>query len=92
MLRFSYREPFNGFNSASVKREAIYALQSQKQNPLKGHRTCVGGKLTNVVVDDENTGKVLIDGACFGHNISIIPNSKVVARPLSREIREECIT
>lgn len=51
----------------------------------------MGGKLTNVVVDDENTGKVLIDGGCFGQNISIIPNSKVVARPLAREIREECL-
>lgn len=51
----------------------------------------VGGKLTNVVVDDENTGKTLIDGGCFGQNISIIPNSKVVARPIAREIREQCI-
>jgi chromosome segregation ATPase len=47
----------------------------------------VGGRLQNVVVDNEQTSKLLIDKNTFGFT-TFIPNEKVVSKPIAREIRE----
>lgn len=49
----------------------------------------VGGRLNNVVVDNEQTSKLLIDKGTFGFT-TFIPNEKVVSKPMAREVREEC--
>ena len=45
------------------------------------------GRLQNVVVDNEQTSKLLIDKNTFGFT-TFIPNEKVVSKPIAREIRE----
>lgn len=47
----------------------------------------VGGKLYNVVTDNEHVSQALIDSASFGSNTSYIPNNKMRSRVVPNEIK-----
>ena len=36
-----------------------------------------GGKLHNIVVENEIISKMVIERECFGKNVSVIPNNKI---------------
>lgn len=56
---------------------------------IKPLEAIAGGKLFNIVVDNENTSKLLLKRQCFGGaNVIFIPNNKIVPNPLSDDVIE----
>lgn len=44
---------------------------------MKALEAGAGGKLLNIVVDNEITAKVLLKKNCFNHGVNLIPNNKI---------------
>jgi structural maintenance of chromosome 2 len=44
-----------------------------------------GGRLYNIVVENEVVSKQLIERESFGKNVTIIPNNKIKYKPLSND-------
>lgn len=47
-----------------------------------------GGRLFNIVVENEVISKQLIERESFGKNVTIIPNNKIKYKAISRETAE----
>jgi chromosome segregation ATPase len=45
-----------------------------------------GGKLQNIVVENEQISKLVIERDTFGKNVSVIPNNKIRYRELRGNI------
>ena len=48
-----------------------------------------GGKLTNIVVANENVSKLVIEKQTFGKNVAVIPNNKITSKQLKPHVVEE---
>ena len=46
----------------------------------------LGGRLFNIVVDNENTSKILLKKQAFSGNVIFIPNNKIVANPIPEDV------
>eukprot|EP00051_Salpingoeca_urceolata_P022933 m.381612 g.381612 ORF g.381612 m.381612 type:complete len:1209 (+) comp20043_c0_seq2:233-3859(+) len=84
-LNFSYKTPSKGFDRSAVKglvAELITVKDSAASTALE---VTAGGKLYNVVVDNEVTGKELLTKGGLQRRVTIIPLNKIAQNPLSRE-------
>ncbi len=50
-------------------------------------QVAAGGKLYNVIVDTEQTGKLLLKGGRLRQRVTIIPLNKIDAREISTQAR-----
>mmetsp|Transcript_46939 Transcript_46939/g.102051 ORF Transcript_46939/g.102051 Transcript_46939/m.102051 type:complete len:1213 (+) Transcript_46939:45-3683(+) len=79
-LDFSYSDPYQGFKRSAVK-GVVSKLFSIKPEHASFHRAlevCAGGRLFFVVVDNEETGKALLEKGQLRRRVTIIPLNKIV--------------
>jgi len=77
---FHYADPYPGFNRSAVK-GAVAQLFHIKSDFAQYHRAlevCAGGRLFFVVVDNEQTGKALLEKGQLRRRVTIIPLNKIV--------------
>ncbi|SCV01128.1 LANO_0F10264g1_1 [Lachancea nothofagi CBS 11611] len=85
-IEFSYSKPSPHFNSNSVKGVAaqLFSLDENNFNSATALQICAGGRLFNVVVDNEKTASQLLEGGRLRKRVTIIPLNKISARSLNQ--------
>ncbi|KAJ9114125.1 hypothetical protein QFC20_001641 [Naganishia adeliensis] len=86
-LDFSYSDPYPNFDRSKVKglvANLINLDQSMYHNST-ALEICAGGRLYNVVVEDEKVGSALLDKGKLRKRVTIIPLNKINAFRMSAE-------
>jgi structural maintenance of chromosome 2 len=83
-LNFEYSDPSPGFNRAKVKGPAatLISLEEQHYDKSTALEIAAGGKLYNIVVEDEQVGTDLLKNGKLRKRSTIIPLNKITAYKL----------
>ena len=87
-LDFNYTPP-PGFDTRKVKGlvASLLALKPEDHGKSTALEIAAGGKLYNVVVEDERVGKDLLERGGIKKRVTLIPLNKIRAFKLSSEVR-----
>ncbi|XP_065517264.1 structural maintenance of chromosomes protein 2 [Lathamus discolor] len=85
LLRFEYRDPEKNWNPNCVKGLVVSSITVEDRSKAKALEAVAGGKLYNIIVDTEVTGKKLLNKGDLKHRYTIIPLNKILARCVSKE-------
>lgn len=80
-LDFDYSDPYANFDRSKVKGlvATLVDLDEANYNASTALEICAGGRLYNVVVDDEKTGAALLDKGRLRKRVTLIPLNKINA-------------
>ncbi|CAN6468378.1 unnamed protein product [Victoria cruziana] len=76
-VQFTYRDPIKGFDRSKVKGVVAKLIKVKDDTALTAIEVAAGGKLFNVVVDSESTGKQLLEKGDLRKRVTIIPLNKI---------------
>lgn len=82
-IDFSYSDPSPNFDRAKVKGlvAKLITLDEQHFDKTQALEICAGGKLYNVVVDDEKVASQLLNNGKLKRRVTIIPLTKIQGNP-----------
>lgn len=85
-LDFEYSDPHRGFDRSTVKGlvASLVTLDDAHVDAATALEVCAGGRLYNVVVDDENVGSSILAKGNLRKRVTIIPLNKISANPASK--------
>ena len=88
-LDFQYSLPSPNFDRSKVKGlvATLISLQPHDYNKSTALEITAGGKLYNVVVQDEKVGKELLQNGKLKKRVTIIPLNKINAFKMSAAVR-----
>lgn len=90
IFRLNYRDPEPNFDRKKVKGRVFQLITVNDPKFIKPLEAVAGGKLFQIVVDNENTSKMLLKRESFGQmNVILIPNSKIIPQTIPPEIVEK---
>ncbi|KAG7287901.1 hypothetical protein NEMBOFW57_007418 [Staphylotrichum longicolle] len=80
-IDFNYADPVPNFDPSKVKGlvAQLFTLDKQFTQAATALEICAGGRLYNVVVDNEVTGTQLLQGGRLRKRVTIIPLNKIAA-------------
>ncbi|KAK3307047.1 SMC2-like protein [Chaetomium strumarium] len=80
-IDFHYADPVPNFDRSKVKGlvAQLFTLDKQFSQAATALEICAGGRLYNVVVDNEVTGTQLLQGGRLRKRVTIIPLNKIAA-------------
>ncbi|KAK4155826.1 SMC2-like protein, partial [Chaetomidium leptoderma] len=80
-IDFNYADPVPNFDRSKVKGlvAQLFTLDKQFTQAATALEICAGGRLYNVVVDNEVTGTQLLQGGRLRKRVTIIPLNKISA-------------
>ncbi|XP_053558666.1 LOW QUALITY PROTEIN: structural maintenance of chromosomes protein 2 [Bombina bombina] len=84
-LQFEYRDPEKSWDSNRVKGLVISLITVKDISTATALEVVAGGRLYNVVVDTEVTGKKLLEKGELKRRYTIIPLNKISARRLGQD-------
>ncbi|XP_074425218.1 structural maintenance of chromosomes protein 2 isoform X1 [Larus michahellis] len=84
-LRFEYKHPEKNWNPNHVKGLVVSLITVKDLSKAKALEAAAGGKLYNVIVDTEVTGKKLLEKGELKRRYTIIPLNKISARCLGQD-------
>ena len=79
---FHFKDPVKGFDRSKVKGVVSKLVRVSDPKYSSALEVAAGGKLYQVIVDNEQTAKQLLSGGQLRNRVTIIPLNKVSARPL----------
>jgi len=79
---FHFKDPSKGFDRSKVKGVVSRLIRISDPKYSSALEVAAGGKLYQVIVDNEQTAKQLLSGGQLRNRVTIIPLNKVSARPL----------
>ncbi|XP_037979491.1 structural maintenance of chromosomes protein 2 [Motacilla alba alba] len=85
-LRFTYKHPEKNWNPSHVKGPVVFLFTVKDLSNAKALEAVAGGKLSNIVVDTEVTGKKLLERGELKHRYTIIPLNKISSRCVQEDI------
>ncbi|XP_061883329.1 structural maintenance of chromosomes protein 2-like [Entelurus aequoreus] len=85
-LRFDYKDPERGWDRSNVKGLVANLISVRDVSYATALEVVAGGRLYNVVVDTEVTGKKLLDKGELQRRYTIIPLNKVSAKTLTDRV------
>ncbi|KAG5556931.1 hypothetical protein RHGRI_007239 [Rhododendron griersonianum] len=74
---FTYRDPVKNFDRSKVKGVVAKLIKVKDSSTLSALEVAAGGKMFNVIVDTENTGKQLLQNGELRRRVTIIPLNKI---------------
>lgn len=85
-LDFDYTDPYRGFDRSKVKGLVanLVSLDPSHLEAASALEICAGGRLYNVVVEDENVGSDLLKNGKLRKRVTIIPLNKISANVASK--------
>lgn len=89
-IEFRYSKPSSSFDPSSVK-GVVGQLFSVDENNIDSSialQVCAGGRLFNVVVDNEITASQLLEKGKLKKRVTIIPLNKIAARRVSESVTQ----
>eukprot|EP00357_Protocruzia_adherens_P001686 CAMPEP_0115043136 /NCGR_PEP_ID=MMETSP0216-20121206/46684_1 /TAXON_ID=223996 /ORGANISM="Protocruzia adherens, Strain Boccale" /LENGTH=988 /DNA_ID=CAMNT_0002425389 /DNA_START=429 /DNA_END=3392 /DNA_ORIENTATION=+ len=87
---FEYRDPEINFDRRKVKGRLLRLFQFEDKQFALALENTAGGKLFQVVTQDEITSKQLIKRKCFDNRVIFIPNNKIDSR-MAQKMTENSI-
>jgi len=84
-LDFRYSDPEKGFDRSKVFGRVAKLVTVKKPDAMMALEVTAGGKLYNVVVDNEVTGKKLLSKGKLKKRVTIIPLNKISPRSIAPE-------
>ncbi|XP_014811914.1 PREDICTED: structural maintenance of chromosomes protein 2 [Calidris pugnax] len=84
-LQFEYKDPEKNWNPNHVKGPVVSLITVKDLSKAKALEAAAGGKLYNIIVDTEVTGKKLLEKGELKRRYTIIPLNKIAARCLGRD-------
>ncbi|NWU54342.1 SMC2 protein, partial [Dromas ardeola] len=85
-LQFEYKDPEKNWNPNHVKGPVVSLITVRDLSKAKALEATAGGKLYNIIVDTEVTGKKLLEKGELKRRYTIIPLNKISARCLGQEM------
>ncbi|CAM6092829.1 unnamed protein product [Calypogeia fissa] len=82
-LQFSYNDPERGFERSRVKGAVARLVHVNDASTMTALEVIAGSKIYNIVVDTEQTAKLLLEKGGLRRRITIIPLNKIQANPVS---------
>ncbi|VVB04545.1 unnamed protein product [Arabis nemorensis] len=76
-VQFTYRDPVKDFDRSKVKGVVAKLIKVNDRSSMTALEVTAGGKLFNVVVDTEDTGKQLLQKGDLRRRVTIIPLNKI---------------
>ncbi|CAO2167414.1 unnamed protein product [Urochloa humidicola] len=76
-VHFSYQDPEMNFDRSKVKGVVARLIRIKDSSTATALEVAAGGRLFNVVVDTENTGKQLLKNGNLQDRVTIIPLNKI---------------
>ncbi|KAL0918688.1 hypothetical protein M5K25_010711 [Dendrobium thyrsiflorum] len=87
-VEFSYRDPVKNFDRLSVKGVVARLIKIKDRSTMTALEVAAGGKLFNVVVDTENTGKQLLQNGELRRRVTIIPLNKIQSHIVPTRVQQ----
>jgi len=85
-LQFTYSDPEKSFDRSKVKGLVANLIEVKDSNTSIALEVTAGGRLYNVVVDTEETGKQLLKNGQLKKRVTIIPLNKINKRTVDSKI------
>ncbi|TNN83531.1 Structural maintenance of chromosomes protein 2 [Liparis tanakae] len=85
-LRFEYKDPEGGWDRSKVKGLLANLITVHDVSYATGLEVVAGGRLYNIIVDTEVTGKKLLEKGELQRRYTIIPLNKISAKTLSDRV------
>ncbi|KAJ3601182.1 hypothetical protein NHX12_032155 [Muraenolepis orangiensis] len=85
-LRFDYKDPEQGWDRSKVKGLLINLISVKDVSYATALEVVAGGRLYNIVVDSEVTGKKLLEKGELKRRYTIIPLNKIAAKTLNHNV------
>ncbi|KAM3353068.1 hypothetical protein ACQJBY_024322 [Aegilops geniculata] len=76
-VNFSYQDPVKKFDRSKVKGVVAQLIKIKDSSTATALEVAAGGRLYNVVVDTETTGKQLLQNGGLKRRVTIIPLNKI---------------
>ncbi|KAI5063026.1 hypothetical protein GOP47_0021573 [Adiantum capillus-veneris] len=87
-VNFQYNDPVKNFERSKVKGVVARLLHVKDVSAVTALEVAAGGKLYNVVVDSEQTGKLLLERGNLRRRVTIIPLNKIESHPIPARIQD----
>ncbi|XP_072716701.1 structural maintenance of chromosomes protein 2 isoform X1 [Ciconia boyciana] len=84
-LQFEYKDPEKNWNPNHVKGPVVSLITVKDLSKAKALEVVAGGKLYNIIVDTEVTGKKLLEKGELKRRYTIIPLNKISARCVGQD-------
>ncbi|XP_016462501.1 structural maintenance of chromosomes protein 2-1 isoform X1 [Nicotiana tabacum] len=81
-IDFTYSDPVKNFNRSKVKGIVAKLIKVKDSSAMTALEVAAGGKLFNIVVDTEDTGKQLLQKGGLRKRVTIIPLNKIQTHPV----------
>ena len=83
----NYRDPEPNFERLKIKGKIIRLFSIENERYATALEQVAGGKLFNIVVDNERTASLLLSRKCFDYWVVMIPNNKIANKTISNDVR-----
>ncbi|QCD85527.1 structural maintenance of chromosome 2 [Vigna unguiculata] len=90
-VEFTYRDPVKNFERSKVKGVVAKLIKVKDSSTMTALEVTAGGKLYNVVVDTENTGKQLLQNGNLRRRVTIIPLNKIQSHPVPSRVQQAAV-
>ncbi|GLT39812.1 hypothetical protein SLA2020_139820 [Shorea laevis] len=90
-VQFNYRDPVKNFDKSKVKGVVAKLIKVKDSSTMTALEVTAGGKLFNVVVDTENTGKQLLQNGGLQRRVTIIPLNKIQPNTVSPRVQQAAV-
>ncbi|XP_006848048.2 structural maintenance of chromosomes protein 2-1 isoform X1 [Amborella trichopoda] len=90
-VQFTYRDPTKDFDRSKVKGVVAKLIRVKDSSALTAIEVTAGGKLYNVVVDTEQTGKLLLERGDLRRRVTIIPLNKIQSNIINQRVQQAAV-
>ncbi|KAJ1388616.1 SMCs flexible hinge [Sesbania bispinosa] len=90
-VEFKYRDPVKNFDRSKVKGVVAKLIKVKDRSTMTALEVTAGGKLFNVVVDTENTGKQLLQNGDLRRRVTIIPLNKIQSNFVPSRVQQAAV-
>ncbi|KAK0597676.1 hypothetical protein LWI29_027505 [Acer saccharum] len=90
-VQFSYRDPMKNFDRSKVKGVVAKLIKVKNSSTMTALEVTAGGKLFNVIVDTENTGKQLLQHGDLRRRVTIIPLNKIQSYTVPPRVQQAAV-
>ncbi|KAL6613984.1 hypothetical protein ACP70R_036254 [Stipagrostis hirtigluma subsp. patula] len=87
-VHFSYRDPVRDFDRSKVKGVVARLVKLKDSSTATALEIAAGGRLFNVIVDTEATGKQLLQNGNIRNRITIIPLNKIQTHVIPDRVQQ----
>ncbi|XP_071732712.1 structural maintenance of chromosomes protein 2-1-like [Rutidosis leptorrhynchoides] len=91
-IEFSYRDPVKNFDRSKVKGVVAKLIKVKDSSTMTALEVCAGGKLYNIVLETENTGKQLLENGDLRRRVTFIPLNKIQSNPVPPGVQNVAVS